>query len=90
MIICTSKTCVKINYCGRQRNPTGVNDKIFDLTGSCCRATGFDLYFPKVTIEKDWFPLEEDAKEFARIHKGSKIYNEDFFGGYCVIYPVKN
>lgn len=89
MIVCTSKTCIKRDYCGRQRSPTRVNDKIFDLTGSCCRATGWDLYIPKAIIKKEWFLIEEQAKEFAKIHKG-KIYGEKFFGGYCVLYPVEN
>ena len=87
MIICTSKECVKRNNCSRQRSPTKEIDKIFDLTNSCCWATGWDLYIPKVVIKKEWFTEDKQAKEFAKIHKGSRIHGEDFLGGYCVMYP---
>lgn len=47
MIICTSKTCINKKVCGRQKNPDGVFDKIYDLTNSCNKVTGYDFFIHK-------------------------------------------
>ena len=51
MIICISKTCINRKVCGRQRDSTRVSDKIYDLTYTCCKATGYDFFIHKESEE---------------------------------------
>lgn len=39
--------------------------------------------------EKKWFSTEIEAKIFAQKMNG-KVYDEDFLGGYVVMYPVNS